>query len=423
MTFGTLGLGAGGTGLTATTQSANTVWSGPPSGAAAAPTFRNLVANDLFSAVNNQTGTTYTVVAGDQAKLITISNAAAIAVTLPQATGSFGSGWFAFFEDRGAGTATITPTTSTIDGATSLALTQNQGVCIFSDGTNYFTGCRGTGGGGGGTTINVNGAALAGTTGNLSNSTPAAPTNTPGGINVTWQKDSGSPSTNVSGYLLGAVPRPASKRRWAALQGGVSGSGGVLGALESAVQTSPGAAAGWTSTSQPENTPYGTVATIGSNAGIEAANSNEWGIATNIHFEMKFKLDTTSSVRMWAGIAGTVLATMLGSDTPAQNFAALRFSTVASDTTFKCVTGNGTTTTVVDTTIAPGTSFHVVQIDFNDAVPNVSFTLDGTSRCSSPITTTLPTQGTAVEWLGGVQTEAAASATFRHTTTYMESDP
>lgn len=71
-------------------------------------------------------------------------------MTLPQATGDFGAGWFYFAENRGAGTVTITPTTSTIDGAASLALTTNQGVLIVSDGTNYFT-MRGIGGGGGGT--------------------------------------------------------------------------------------------------------------------------------------------------------------------------------------------------------------------------------------------------------------------------------
>jgi hypothetical protein len=99
-------------------------------------------------AVNAQTGTTYTVVLGDRGKLVTHSNAGPVAVTLPQATGDFGAGWFYWVENRGAGTVTITPTTSTIDGAASLALTTNQGVLIASDGTNYFT-MRGIGGGGG----------------------------------------------------------------------------------------------------------------------------------------------------------------------------------------------------------------------------------------------------------------------------------
>jgi hypothetical protein len=100
--------------------------------------------------VNAQTGTTYTVLDGDRAKLVTLSNASAVAVTLPQAgaSSSFIAGWFADLQNRGAGTVTITPTTSTIDGAASLNLTQNQGVRVFSDGTNYFT-QRGIGGAGG----------------------------------------------------------------------------------------------------------------------------------------------------------------------------------------------------------------------------------------------------------------------------------
>lgn len=88
---------------------------------------------------NAQTGTTYTVLTADRGKLLTFSNAAAVAVTLPQATSTFGDGWFVFVKNLGAGTATITPTTSTIGGAASLALTTGQWAMIVSDGTNYNT--------------------------------------------------------------------------------------------------------------------------------------------------------------------------------------------------------------------------------------------------------------------------------------------
>lgn len=106
-------------------------------GAAADPTFQAIPT--ATEPVNAQTGTTYTVLAGDQTKLVTFTNGSAIAVTLPQATGSFGAGWFADFQNRGAGTVTITPTTSTVDGAASIALLTGQGVRIASDGANYFT--------------------------------------------------------------------------------------------------------------------------------------------------------------------------------------------------------------------------------------------------------------------------------------------
>lgn len=94
----------------------------------------------MAAGVNAQTGTSYTVLDSDRGKLVTGTNASAQAYTLPQAGASsqFVAGWFAYFENRGAGTLTITPTTSTVDGGASLALTQNQGAVLFSDGTNYY---------------------------------------------------------------------------------------------------------------------------------------------------------------------------------------------------------------------------------------------------------------------------------------------
>jgi hypothetical protein len=91
----------------------------------------------LSQAVNAQTGTTYTVVSGDCGKLITTSNASAIAVTLPQATTTFGSGFVFNIQNLGAGTVTITPTTSTINGASTFALTSGTGAMVFSDGANW----------------------------------------------------------------------------------------------------------------------------------------------------------------------------------------------------------------------------------------------------------------------------------------------
>lgn len=90
------------------------------------------------SEVKENTGTAYTVLASDNHKLLTFSNASSIAVTLPQATtAGFGNSLYFFVKAVGAGTATITPTTSTINGAASLALAQNEGAIIWSNGTNY----------------------------------------------------------------------------------------------------------------------------------------------------------------------------------------------------------------------------------------------------------------------------------------------
>lgn len=89
-------------------------------------------------AINAQSGASYTVLSTDATKLVTFNNASSIAVTLPVATSAGFTGGFAFdVEDLGAGTVTITPTTSTINGAGNLVVTTNHGCSITSDGTNY----------------------------------------------------------------------------------------------------------------------------------------------------------------------------------------------------------------------------------------------------------------------------------------------
>lgn len=118
--------------------------------------------------INAQTGTSYAFVDGDRAKLVTLSNASSIAGTIAQAGGggSFVAGWHTDIQNRGAGTLTLTPTTSTIDGSANLVLTTGQGVRLFSDGTNYFT-QRGVGaaaGGSGTVTSIVAGTGLSGGT-------------------------------------------------------------------------------------------------------------------------------------------------------------------------------------------------------------------------------------------------------------------
>lgn len=100
-----------------------------------------LTANDI-GGVRAVTGTTDTILSTDFSKLVTFTNAGTIAVTLPQAgSGSpaaFTSGWYFTVQNIGSTTVTITPTTSTINGAASLAILGGQFTTIFSNGTNYL---------------------------------------------------------------------------------------------------------------------------------------------------------------------------------------------------------------------------------------------------------------------------------------------
>jgi hypothetical protein len=100
--------------------------------------------------VSAQTGTSYTVPVGGGGGLVTFTNAAAIAVTLPQATSTqFVDGWHLDFAclASSVGSVTITPTTSTIDGAATLVLSPGQSARIVSDGTNYWSVAKSASGG------------------------------------------------------------------------------------------------------------------------------------------------------------------------------------------------------------------------------------------------------------------------------------
>jgi hypothetical protein len=61
-------------------------------------------------AINAQTGTSYTTVLGDDGKLVTLDNAAAIALTIPpNGTVAYGIGTQINIMQLGAGQVTITP--------------------------------------------------------------------------------------------------------------------------------------------------------------------------------------------------------------------------------------------------------------------------------------------------------------------------
>jgi hypothetical protein len=95
-----------------------------------------------------------TVLSTDRAGYVSWSDASPCAVTLPSAA-SFGSNFVFVGCTIGTGTATITPTTSTISyttgsaytsAAASLALTTGQCAFVYSDNTNYFAIVRGAAG-------------------------------------------------------------------------------------------------------------------------------------------------------------------------------------------------------------------------------------------------------------------------------------
>jgi hypothetical protein len=92
----------------------------------------------LTNPLNEQVGTTYTVLSTDGGKLVSTNNASNIAVSLPQASSAFGPGFGYNTYNYGGGLQTITPVTSTIAGKSTLTLGLQQGASIFSNGASNY---------------------------------------------------------------------------------------------------------------------------------------------------------------------------------------------------------------------------------------------------------------------------------------------
>lgn len=92
---------------------------------------------------SSQTGANYAFVSSNFGQLVNLSNGSNQIPTLPQAgTTGFPAGWYVEACNQGAGTQTITPTTSIIGGASTYMLPAGSAAApkcaaIISDGTNY----------------------------------------------------------------------------------------------------------------------------------------------------------------------------------------------------------------------------------------------------------------------------------------------
>jgi hypothetical protein len=101
-------------------------------------TITNLPTVSLNLVLNAQTGTTYTLVAGDVNKLVTLSNASAITVTIPN--GIFTTGQQINIQQIGVGQVTIANDgTTSFTGTGTKLRAQYSAATIVCTGTNTFT--------------------------------------------------------------------------------------------------------------------------------------------------------------------------------------------------------------------------------------------------------------------------------------------
>jgi hypothetical protein len=95
---------------------------------------------DLALVQNAQTGTTYSFVAADFTKLVTLSNASPVAVTLPlEATVPWAAGTQLRLLNQGAGTVTVAGDVGVTINGTPLTLAQYKGANLIKTGTDTWT--------------------------------------------------------------------------------------------------------------------------------------------------------------------------------------------------------------------------------------------------------------------------------------------
>lgn len=196
--------------------------------------------------------------------------------------------------------------------------------------------------------------------------------------------------------------------------------------------------AGWNWTASATNTPptadqYAAFGGTGANSGcatssvppcITQGNAQgyqsalNWIVGQNILFEESGQLTTLSSTCVTIDVNSNnniqESCTTLGS---LQNNASFLFGGTLETTDWGCVTANGSARQITTSTIAADTNPHVFTIQFNDSVPNVVFSIDGTVACT--VTTDVPATGSVMGhafYVGGT-----VGGLYREFSYYMQS--
>lgn len=163
-----------------------------------------------------------------------------------------------------------------------------------------------------------------------------------------------------------------------------------------------------------------TAATTLNNINAQESDANLFCISNQLQASAVLSLDATASRRVMFGFGDAAVATMLASDTPAQNYFVLRYSTGASDATWKACSDNGSgTPLVVASGVAPSTATIWVSMIVKSPTSVVCY-INGQSFAN--LTTKLPaTSVTSLRFFFGITNLTAGTtrtlnifnATFR----------
>lgn len=143
---------------------------------------------------------------------------------------------------------------------------------------------------------------------------------------------------------------------------------------------------------------------------IIATGNNPFYDARSWHYRTFCALNSTADVRAVIGMCASY--GHYASTLPA-NSVVFKYDTAASDTTWKCVTKDGSTATTTDSSVSADTNFHVFDIIFNDATNTYTFYIDGVLKATH--TTNLPTAATQGYAVAGVRTLVGSAKEFWYT--------
>ncbi|HXG32189.1 MAG TPA: hypothetical protein VNJ11_02405 [Bryobacteraceae bacterium] len=164
---------------------------------------------------------------------------------------------------------------------------------------------------------------------------------------------------------------------------------------------------------------YTSGATAGNDAGLTAT-TNHGIFRRGEVLRVYAGIGSTVNVRWWIALSG-LAGGEIASDSPNMHLAGFRYSTSASDTTFKCVTcattgGGGCTAT--DSGVAADTNRHLFEVAWTGTA--FQFKIDGTTVCTN--TTTLPAVDQGYGPVVRLRTLEAASKTLDIGGIYLEKD-
>ena len=221
---------------------------------------------------------------------------------------------------------------------------------------------------------------------------------------------SSPPSGGGSGSASTGTPNPKS-RRWAycVTSGNNLEANGTIGncigdiSNEANSNTFNGPFVGTPTLSFPY-TDWGT-STSAATAG--QAGGPMWGTGNNIYFAEYGGVETLATIRYRVGMGTwtSVGAVPVNDTQTTENIASFRYSTTVPDSHFICETADGAAEATTDSGVTPvaNTAF-LFEIKFNDAIPNVVFSINGTVVCT--MTSHLPAASKGLREGAAIQAQA-----------------